>query len=194
MSSDMGIEARYSHALLKIIPSSLVNPKPGDVVRGGQVLSFTPSLASPTEVKFAIFNHPGINIPRLYQKFIPFLPEGFLVAGEPNGQNCYMYCLDIASGAAAQFERGQFNQELENRGYQYQRYSSEVVQVGDVIVYSVSGSFDSYRSHAGVYVGSGRVRSRWGYNSPVIEHPLKEVLPTYWDGDESHLTIERKGM
>jgi hypothetical protein len=185
----MGIEARYSHALLKIIPSSLVNPKPGDAVRGGQVLSFTPSLASSAEVKFAIFNHPGINIPRLYQKLIPFLPEGFLVAGEPNGQNCYMYCLDIANGAAAQF-----NQELENRGYQCQGYSSEVVRVGDIIVYSVSGPFDSYRRHAGVYVGNGRVRSRWGYNSPVIEHPLEEVLPTYWDGDESHLAIERKGI
>jgi hypothetical protein len=54
----MVIEARYSHALLKIIPSSLVNPKPGDAVRGGQVLSFTPSLASSAEVKFAILIIP----------------------------------------------------------------------------------------------------------------------------------------
>jgi hypothetical protein len=189
----MNIETRYSHALLKIVPSSLVNPKPGDLVRGGQVLSFTPPLASSAEVKFAVFNHPGINIPRLYHKFIPFLPEGFSIVGEPNGQNCYMYCLGIISGRA-QFDRRQFDHELENRGYQHQRYSSETVQIGDIIVYSVSGPLDSYRRHAAIYVGNGKVRSRWGHNSPVLEHPLEEVLPTYWDGFEPNLEIERKNM
>lgn len=31
-----------------------------------------------------------------------------------------------------------------------------------------------------------------GENSPLIEHPLKEVTPNYWNKDERYLAIERR--
>lgn len=97
----------------------------------------------------------------LFEKLIPFLPQEFDIIDEPNGQNCFMYCLDIPK-QRKKFGRKDFDSELEKRGYQYFNYSKESIEIGDIIVYSIPWFIDSIRQHAGVYVGNGRVQSKWG--------------------------------
>jgi hypothetical protein len=175
-------------------PPSFFHPKPGDITIEGRQLTNTPSLSDDEKVKFAAFTDPRFYLPHLYRKLIPFLPERFEVIDGPNRQNCYMYCLNIDPKRTKRFERREFDMELEKRGYNYYEFSRKNLRVGDIIVYSVFNHIDSIRTHAGIYIGNGRVRSRWGYNSPLIEHPLEEVIPPYWNREERFLTIERRDI
>ncbi|MBW3020912.1 hypothetical protein KY334_06455 [Candidatus Woesearchaeota archaeon] len=180
----------YSN-IWKVLPPSYFNPKPGDLTLEGIALCEKPSLLEEELTKFAVFTDSRFYMKHLFEKLIPFLPQEFEVIEEPNGQNCFMYCLNIPK-QKKEFGRRNFNLKLEERGYEYFDFSKGSIEVGDIIVYSVPGIIDSIRRHAGVYVGNGRVRSRWGINSPLIEHPLKEVISNYWNKDERFLTIERK--
>ncbi len=103
------------------------------------------------------------------------------------------------------FGRIEFKRELEKRGYGKIKFLEDRLNLGDVIIYKIpkrdglhSFSKEDFEiepntiwQHAGVYVGNGRVRSRWRINSPLIEHPLKEVTPNYWDGKIDNLEIRR---
>ena len=180
----------YSN-LWKLLPSVAFNPNPGDLTLEGLALVEKPSLLEEDTIKFSVFTDRRFYILHLFEKLIPFLPEGIEVVGNPNGQNCFMYCLDITP-RRKEFGIKEFNMELEHQGYQYSNFSKNNLQIRDIIVYSRPGFIDSIRQHAGIYVGKGRVRSRWGNNSPLLEHQLEEVPLNYWNKDERYLTIERK--
>ena len=180
----------YSN-LSKILPPLVFNPKPGDLTSKGLLLSQKPSLLEGDAIKFSVFTDSRFYISHLFEKLIPFLPDGIEVVGNPNGQNCFMYCLDM-SPIRRKFGRKAFDVELEHQGYQYSNFSKDNLQIGDIIVYSTQGFIDPIGQHAGIYVGNGRVRSRWGKNSPLLEHQLEEVPLNYWNKDEKYLTIERK--
>lgn len=188
---NMGLKEQLHSSLWKALPASVFNPKAGDLTIEGNVLTEKPLLSEDEAIKFAVFTDTRFNIAHLFEKLIPFLPEDFEVVGKPNGQNCFMYCLDIPS-PKKNFGRNEFDQELENRKYSYSNFSDKDLKIGDIIVYSLPGIINSVRTHAGIYVGNGRAQSRWGMNSPLLEHPLDQVVPTYWNGDERYLTIERK--
>jgi len=179
----------YSN-IWRIMPSSMFNPNEGDQTLEGITLSNQPSLSEDEKTKFAVFTDSRFYMNHLFEKLIPFLPENFEVIDKPNGQNCFMYSLDIKN-RKKKFGAREFNLELERRGYQCQDFSTDQIRKGDIIVYSIPGFVDSIRTHAGIYVGNERVQSRWGQNSPLIEHPIKEVVPNYWNKDERYLTIER---
>jgi hypothetical protein len=186
---NMHLNHLYS-ILWRILPPSFFNPKPGDLTLEGLTLKEKPSLSEEDNTKFAVFSDQRLYQNHLFEKLLPFFPEGFDVIEGPNGQNCFMYCLNIPTQKRT-FGRREFDAELEKRGYVYRDFSMNDLLVGDIIVYSVPTFLDPIRKHAGIYVGNGRVRSRWGQNSPLVEHPLKEVVPNYWNKDEQYLTIER---
>jgi hypothetical protein len=174
----------------RILPSFMFNPEEGDQTLEGIALSNQPSLSEDEKIKFAVFTDSRFYMPYLFEKLIPFLPEEFKIVDEPNGQNCFMYSLNIKT-RRKKFGAKDFDLELERRGYQYQDFSITQLIEGDIIVYSIHRFIHSIRTHAGIYVGNGRIQSRWGQNSPLIEHPIKEVVPNYWNKDERYLTIER---
>ncbi len=174
----------------RILPSLMFNPNEGDQTLEGITLSIQPSLSEDEKTKFAVFTDSRFYMAHLFEKLIPFLPEDFEIIAEPNGQNCFMYCLDIKP-KRREFGRKEFNLELEQRGYRYQGFSKTQPKKDDIIVYSIPGFINSIRKHAGIYMGNGRVQSRWGQNSPLIEHPIEEVVSNYWNKDKRYLTIER---
>ncbi len=172
-------------------PAALFHPKEGDTTIEGLRLTHRPSLAEPDEVKFAAMSDVRFYCRHLYAKLMPFLPEEFTVVAPPNGQNCFMHALDI-DPSQAPFGRREFDRELQCRGYRCMPFAGNQPQKQDIIVYSVEGVIDSIREHAAVYVGNGRVQSRWGSNSPLLEHPYHQVVPTYWNSDPAFLSLERK--
>ena len=108
--------------LWKLLPPVVFNPNPGDLTFGGVTLSEKPSLLEEDTIKFSVFTDTRFYMPHLFEKLIPFLPEGFEVVGNPNGQNCFMYCLDINS-RRKKFGIKAFDMELEHRAYQYSNFS-----------------------------------------------------------------------
>ncbi|MFW6285620.1 MAG: hypothetical protein ACOC16_00445 [Nanoarchaeota archaeon] len=187
----MNLTNRICTNLWKILPASMFNPNSGHPTLEGSFLSYRPSLTQNEAIKFAVFTEPRFYMSHLYKKLIPFVPEEFEVIDKPNGQNCFMYSLGILK-PNIRFGREKFYFNLKSRNYQSFNYSKDIVEKGDIIVYSTPGYIDSVIQHAGVYVGNGRVRARWGNNSPLIEHPLKEVISHYWNKDDKYLTVEKK--
>ena len=187
----MSLYHRFHSALWDRLPAGAFDPQEGDRTVEGMTLTKAPSLTAEDHVRFAVFSDVRFYKEHLYHKLLPFLPKEFTVLDGPSGQNCFMHCLDIPPQKAP-FGRREFDAELTNRSYAWQRYADGEAKEGDIIVYSVASIIDSVREHAALYVGDGRVQSRWGHNSPLVEHPLKEVLPTYWNGDDTYLTIERR--
>ncbi len=187
----MNLLTPLSGLVWKYLPSSFFQPKAGDRTTRGLTLSERPSLSGEDEmVKFAAFSDARIRMRQHCRKLIPFLPEGFEWIDDPNGQNCFMYSLGVPP-RGEKFGRREFDAELERRLYLPLEYHDQEVREGDIVVYSVQGIIDRTREHAAVYMGDGRVRSRWGIDGPLIEHPLKEVISIYWDRDDRTLSIER---
>jgi hypothetical protein len=154
---------------------------------GGLVLKKRPSLSDLPEVKFAVFSDSRFFGPR-YLEFEHFLPEGFLVVGPPNGQNCFEHCLN-ANGNHKTFDRWDILQEFEK--HKYATVSENVPRLNDIICYYVfDPDLDGY-SHSGVCVGVESVSSRWGRHSPLIVHPINEVLPAYM-GELGGFNVWRK--
>lgn len=172
-------------------PEKLFRPREGDKTTEGMVLHERPSLTDPPEIKFAVFSDVRFYMRKHYRKLLSFLPEEFEVLAEPSGQNCFMYALGIEK-SREEFGRKLFDAELARRNYVCTNYMDTQPMKDDIIVYSIANIIDSQRTHAAKFMGSGRVRSRWGKGSPLIEHPLEEVVPTYWDGDRYLLAVERK--
>ncbi len=146
----------------------------------GFILTESPSLESPDEIKYAVFDDARFWTPKDYMKFEPFLPEGVSIVGPPKkGQNCFGFSLNDSY-----FNRWGFRKILDI-GYDRIR-DEETIRRGDVVAYCGLDPDMSGFLHSGVYQGDGMVRGRWGiddktrYGSPVIEHPLREILPTYY--------------
>lgn len=173
-------------------PDFLLEPKENHKTISGLKLKINPSLEDVPEIKFAAMDHLGFHQKNNYHKLIPFIPKEFEIVGEPNGQNCYMYCLNINPKIIKKFERKDFLDQLEKEKFETLSIKNKL-NLGDIITYSIPHPFyGSIINHVGIYVGDDNVKSRWGYNSPLIKHPLREVIPDYWNGDEKYLSIERK--
>ncbi len=182
-------------AAWNVLPAALFHPKEGHKTLGGNqfcTLQKRPPLGYADESSYAVFTDTRFRMRHLFHKFAEFLPAEFTIIDPPNGQNCFMHALNIDPKTTRKFGRDLFDEELTKRGYQCIDYEDTQPQAGDIIVYSVEGIIDSIREHAALYVGDGRVRSRWGYHSPLVEHPLKAVLSGYWNLDDRYLAIERK--
>lgn len=177
-------------AMWSVLPAALYHPREGGNTTGGMRLSLRPGRDAADNIQYAAFSDIRFYHRHLYRKLIPFLPEDFEVVGEPTGQNCFMHCLDIHP-PQKEFGRRAFDAQMEARGFTCLPYKEHEPRKGDIIAYAIDGYIDSIRQHVGLYVGEGRVRSRWGYGSPLIEHPLERVVPTYWNRDPEYLSIER---
>lgn len=187
----MGFSRRLEQAFWQSAPAKLFHPREGEQTTEGMILREAPLLTDPPETKFAVFSDMRFYMRKHYRKLLPFLPREFEVIGEPNGQNCFMYALDIPK-SRKEFGRERFDAELARRNYVCTPYLDIEPVKDDIVVYSIADMIDSFRTHAAKFVGGDRVRSRWGKNSPLIEHPLEEVVPNYWDGNHFLLSVERK--
>lgn len=187
----MGISRKIEAAFWQSAPAKWFNPQEGDSTTEGMVLRETPSLTDPPETKFAVFSDARFYMRKHYRKLLPFLPREFEVLDGPSGQNCFMYALDIPKQKPP-FGRAEFDAELARRGYTCVPYLDAEPVPDDLIVYNVATMIDAVRTHAAKFVGGDRVRSRWGKNSPLLEHPLEEVVPNYWEGNHFLLSVERK--
>lgn len=191
----MNIGEKIESALWNVLPAKYFHPQEGDKTLGGSdltKLSRSPSIGSPEEIAYAVFSDTRFRMCHLYEKFSEFLPKEFTIIDGPNAQNCFMYSMGIDPKTTKKFGRNAFDAELVKRKYECIPFQNTLPEKGDIIVYSINGMIDTVRQHAAIYMGDGRVRSRWGYHFPVVEHPLKAVLSTYWNRDENYISIERR--
>jgi hypothetical protein len=170
--------------LLSII--RVYNPiKEGSLTKGGLRLHKHPSLDEPPQVKYAVFSDKRVFNRKKFDKvrklFEDFLPEGFYFRGGPLNENAFEFSViaaDINNQRDPVYEEvnsNDFVKKLKNKGYD--RETKEPF-LGDIIAYYFQGGLNVY-THAGVYFGNGVVRSIWGENGPLVEHPILEVLPLY---------------
>jgi len=168
----------------------------GEKTLMGLRLRIRPSLKQPLEVKYAVFSDSRFFMPEFYEQFEPFLPEGFDLIDKPMNQNAFEFCLGF-SGRNTD-SRG-FLAELALRGYENRvgaeffprtgfQVDAEGLQPEDILGY-YQGAPELGHTHAGIYMGEGRVRSRWGRMSPILEHPILEVLPLYVQRRSNSLEI-----
>jgi len=159
-------------------------PREGMKIMDGLVLTLRPLLSQVAEVKFSAFAHPKFSEVEHYKKFELFLPEEFKIIGPPTGQNCFGFCMGMEKEGSSK----EFGKWLLDNGYD--RQNSVEPEAGDRVIYS---NFDPLFgiSHAAVSVGNGRVQARWG-RSPLIEHPIDEVVPNYMMPDFGFRSTYRK--
>jgi len=154
-------------------------PSVGMKTTGGLRLSILPKLSSPPEIKFAVFSDSRFWDPEQYEKFSRFLPEEFSLLGPPKeGQNCFGFVLDLERN----LDRWEFCRILHHQGYE--QFLDKQLKTGDIIAYYGADPDITGYTHAAKYVGDGRVISRCGFREgfggPVIEHPIKEIIPAYY--------------
>jgi len=153
--------------------------KPGAKTTEGLRLKLNPSLSDPPEVKFAPFSDDRILDSSEYLKFQDFLPKEIKLIGPPDGspepgRNCWGYTHgDRLDMPAAEFRR--------SLNADYQQFMEEDIPQFTLLVYAgMDDGADVQLLHAGIYQGEGIVRSRWCDGGPVVEHPIEEVLPTFY--------------
>jgi len=145
-------------------------PHKGSWTTRGLVLREKPSLDLPPEVKFAAFSDDRFFTQKHYKKFEAFLPKEFSIVGPPEEQDCFGFCLDVSHVVG----REKFQEVMYRLGTE----ADQNLTLGDTILYYHDVGI-SILNHAGKYIGEGMVSSRWGVGSPVIQHPIDEVLPHY---------------
>lgn len=154
--------------------------KKGMRTEHGLRLQNCPSLSDDPKVKFAAWDDSRFWMPEHYKKFENFIPKEFQIIGPPvEGQNCFGYAL----GFNQTLDRREFTELL--GGHDWVGGSVEDLAEGDVVAYfKYDPDIDGF-NHAGIYVGNGRIRDRSGqfagFGGPLIEHPIAEILPPYYD-------------
>jgi len=146
----------------------------GMITTGGLRLKEGPVLEDPVEVKFAPLSDKRFYDENFYEQFEGFLPSELDMVGPPLDQNAFGYCFDIFGEIGSR----QFYDLL--KSHRYESKSKHNLELGDIIaVFRIDPDFGP-TTHAGIYLGDGLMRSRWGHESPLIEHPV-DVLPHYCD-------------
>ncbi|MDP2925584.1 MAG: hypothetical protein Q8N99_04390 [Nanoarchaeota archaeon] len=145
---------------------------------GGLRLCKHPSLDEPPRVKYAVFSDRRVfdrkKFDKVWKLFESFLAEEFYFRGGPLNENAFEFCLGMQR-KGEEFSSSDFKNALVAREYNRE---SGGPQLGDIIAYYFQGGLNIY-THAGIYFGNEVVRSRWGENGPIVEHPILEVLPLY---------------
>lgn len=146
-------------------------PYAGMRTTGGLNLALTPSINSKPEIKFAVFSDARFYDAEHYFKFAPFLPLEIRIIGPPADQNCFGFCMNVSGFPSRQ----EFSKWFENQGY-LQHFEKPATE--DIVLYHhIDPEFGV--KHSAVYSKDGRVQSRWGMKSPLIEHPVEQVPPDY---------------
>ena len=139
-------------------------------------LFINPSLSDIPEVKFAPFLRSNYSMTdKNYLKFQRFLPDCIKLVGPPvKGAGCFSYALGLEGSVTPR----EFHKIAIERGLEWKAGKPEK---NDIIVYlgHDNGVCPKFL-HAGIYLGDDRVRSRWTIDGPVVEHPIREVLPTFY--------------
>ena len=165
-------------------------PQDGEVIREGIVLTAQPELDQPYFVKFAFTQHPLFKDPVRYLELQPFLPKelSFTAAPDPD-----LNCFSFVSGDPKKINRLEFLEKMQGRGYQV--VQNVRPEKGDFVAYYSLFSSEA-PSHAAsvceVVDGSVFVESRWGEASPVLKHPIDQVLPEWMDESLGMYRIFRK--
>ena len=158
------------------------SPMDGMKTSKGLVLRLNPSINEDPEIKFAPFSDKRIVDPTHYLKFQRFLPQEIELVSPPiEGWNSFGFVL----GRSDSLNVSEFRDLTKDYQFQHKK-----LEVNDVVIYL--GWDDGWCPeflHAGIYLGDERVRSVWVDGGPVVEHPIKEVLPphyrppleVYWD-------------
>jgi len=162
--------------------------EPGAKTTNGLKLKFNPSLSDSPEVKFAPFSDKRILVPNEYLKFQDYLPKEVRLIGSPDGipehgRNCWGYCF----GDRLNLSPGDFKKHLDS---DYQQIFSQDIPEHTLLVYAgMDNGICPQFLHAGIYQGDGIVKSRWCDGGPVVEHPLKEVLHSFYNSDLGPYTL-----
>ncbi|OIO40989.1 hypothetical protein AUJ62_03690 [Candidatus Pacearchaeota archaeon CG1_02_32_21] len=168
----------------KLVVDRLV--REGMITTGGLRL-LKPDYCSIPEVKFSFLSDKRFFDSRYYKEFESFMPNGFSIVGEPKDESAFVYVLretGLARNGMRNIHSANFLDIIGKGGFKSVNSLSPVKEdivlyspvKDDIILYSpFEADFTGY-NHAGIYNGDDKVRSRWGFGSPVIEHPLKDYI------------------
>ena len=174
-----------------LVPPFMFNPKEGNSNLDDYFLTLKPSLELPEELKFAAINDPRFRLRHLYKKLEPFLPDEFDLIAPPNRDDCSRFVFGRVFNK--KYCWGVHLNHLLNSGYELISFDNQLAEIGDVVVYTGT---DVYTGpvwiHVARYVGNSRVRSRWGFYSPVIESPIDQIYSSYWTGKSSDLQLLKR--
>ncbi len=174
--------------MFSVLPTCWFKPQAGDITPQGQVLRSRPSDLASDSQKFAAFSDPRLYHNRTYESMAQFLPQSFEIVAPPADQNAFAYVL--GEQTVGKIASSILLRALEDFSYPFESFSQAILKPGDIVTYALDNQLaGSMVRHAAVYVGDERVRSRWGHYSPVIEHPLTQVLPTYWNKNFESLGV-----